>query len=150
MIAAASLSDTFEPLLLQDWMNGQYLKSLPLDEIVPLLSEQWTSSGLLKRCAPSSIPFPLSFTLSQVRSCLESLTKPNHLLQFSTKTWTIGQIPSKFCPCCRSHINEIDLKPFQNCYAHQPEVENTGVHMPGTTPHSCTLPPAWCRAACTW
>jgi len=34
---------------MQDWMNGQYLKTLPIDEIVPLLSEQWTSSGLLTR-----------------------------------------------------------------------------------------------------
>lgn len=35
--------------LMQEWMNGQYLHQLPTEEIVPLLAEQWTSSGLLKK-----------------------------------------------------------------------------------------------------
>lgn len=38
-----------ETLAMQEWMNGQYLKHLPTDEVVPLLAEQWTSSGLLKK-----------------------------------------------------------------------------------------------------
>ena len=33
----------------QNWMNGQYIKALPEEEVVRLLSEQWSSSQLLTK-----------------------------------------------------------------------------------------------------
>lgn len=37
------------PWLSQEWMNGQYLKHLPTEQIEPLLAEEWIKSGLLKK-----------------------------------------------------------------------------------------------------
>jgi len=60
-----------------DWMNGQYLKTLPIDEIVPLLSEQWTSSGLLTR---ESSPF-VQTAARLVQSSLHLVNDANKELQ---------------------------------------------------------------------
>ena len=34
-------------------MNGQYVKHLPAEEVLPLLAQEWTSSGLLRKSALS-------------------------------------------------------------------------------------------------
>lgn len=60
-----------------EWMNGQYLKHLPTDEVVPLLAEQWTSSGLLKK---SDSPF-VQTAARLVKSSLYLVNDANKELQ---------------------------------------------------------------------
>lgn len=38
-----------QDFVVQDWMNGQYLHKLSLEELTPLVAKQWVSSNILKK-----------------------------------------------------------------------------------------------------